>query len=740
LMKAGHCRALNVGDEVSLVSHTSFDPAFGSPPGFVVESLNTSMPPVAVTNTKYDPNYTCFHQGDKHVQRLISRASLLLRKCREVLKGKDAPFNHQKRRGDPLDISLKNPFIDSRKINSEKAAENFDKPVAYNICKNVSPECADENGQQKLSISNRDRFEIEERPSCSNVIRQNAFNCTKAQEEISAWNNVNKRLLKAVPCSVNEEQEERPDNLNIILSDEKRNIEHKFHPSHDEVGRLTVQETNARDIDELLKEIHTEFPEDKTNSGDGEIREEVDDLDWEEDELLKGFSINDPVPFSGKTFCLNHLEFMEPNSGKHPETISLCDLVSPMENLLGIFCTTLTSDILWFLSYCRVPSHLPVTIVCHSTKRCWSRCDDQRWSRPYANWPNLTVVYPPFPDTIAFAKVPRQGVGCHHSKMLLLYRKESIRIVITSANLGPRQWLHVTNAVWWQDFPRRSTQDFLSLFKSSSLLESKSTVGGDFAVHLAGFLATLISCVPTEAHWVEELTHYDFRKASAYLIPSVPGMHGCPRSHPQLPMKFQPVSPKSNCIAASAKYLGIVPTSVVGSSCHFHAAADSKGERLKALAILLRSSRVKMDGMMPVLLRTVNLSADPNAISVIVCDINGSSEDFFPKEEFSTTCGPRKVMGTSSVHLGFLPKDVAKWIAPLWDDGIFSFSAYICPHEALEIASGRSSNKVPLILYVYSGQNFARLSTMPMCSRHIVFTCNLLGSLQRPYGLWRLQE
>lgn len=103
------------------------------------------------------------------------------------------------------------------------------------------------------------------------------------------------------------------------------------------------------------------------------------------------------------------------------------------------------------------------------------------------------------------------------------------------------QWLHVTNTVWWQDFPFRNTKDFLSLFKSSSLSESKGIIDGDFVAHLAGFIATLISCVPSEAHWVDELTWYDFRKASAYLVASVPGIHGCPHPRSQLPLKFQPV-------------------------------------------------------------------------------------------------------------------------------------------------------------------------------------------------------
>ncbi|XP_057858542.2 uncharacterized protein LOC131067524 isoform X2 [Cryptomeria japonica] len=808
LMKAGHCRALCGGDEVSFVSHPSLHPTFGPSLGFVVEELAHSvMPALNSVNVSVQQRVNESHEIQEPSVISQSPKSEDLENT-GIQDSLDAGFVQkdvvgkydQGRIAFAHGMSEKNLFIDT-KVQSEKGAANVDKPVIDNICEKDSSECADSNGQQKLSMSNCEWFEIEEKRPCTNVTKKNAFSYIKVQEEFTAGNNLNRLSSEAALCPSNEEREKFHENVNIILTGEtclekqaslkERNIVQEFCPSND--GKMTDRETNVKEVDALLKEIHTEIHEEKTNSGDGKIREEVNDLDMEENGLSKGFSINDPV-LTGKSFCLNRLEFMEPNSWRHRGTISLCDLMVPVDSLQGIFCTTFSSDILWFLTYCRVPTHLPVTIVCHNTKRCWSRCDDQRWSKPYPDWPNLTVVYPLFPETIAFCKGPRQGVGCHHSKMFLLYRKESLRLVITSANLGPRQWLHVTNTVWWQDFPFRSTKNFLSLFKSSSFSESKGTVDGDFVAHLAGFIATLISCVPSEAHWVEELTQYDFRKASAYLVASVPGIHGCPHPCPQLPSKFQPgfcqsnkvlfryesfsvvalksrgwvlscrnvrrlgnssdchrfcdcnldpisFSPKSsNCTSTTTNCLGTVPTSVVGLSFHFRAAADPKGERLKALTTLLRSSRPNVDGMIPVLLRrTLNACTDANAISVIVCDINGSSEEFF-LEEFSTTHIPRRFLDSNSVNLGFLPKDVAKWIAPLWDAAIFNFAAYVCPHEALETASGRSNNKVNLILDVFMGQNFSQLSAMSICSKHSVFICNLLGSLQRPYGLWRLQE
>lgn len=87
------------------------------------------------------------------------------------------------------------------------------------------------------------------------------------------------------------------------------------------------------------------------------------------------------------------------------------------------------------------------------------------------------------------------------------------------------QWTGITNAVWWQDFPRRSAPDFSSLFTQISDVEVTQGVQSDFAAQLAGFMASLMIDAPSQAHWIVELTKYDFNKAMGYLIASVPGIH-----------------------------------------------------------------------------------------------------------------------------------------------------------------------------------------------------------------------
>ncbi|KAL0342218.1 UNVERIFIED_CONTAM: hypothetical protein Scaly_1884400 [Sesamum calycinum] len=142
----------------------------------------------------------------------------------------------------------------------------------------------------------------------------------------------------------------------------------------------------------------------------------------------------------GKKFYLNHLQFWGQEVEKTGDDVSLPELFHPIENLKQVFIATFTSDILWFLSYCNIPPNLPVTIACHSAERCWSLDPDKRTSVPFSDFPNLTLVYPPFPEVIAFNRDRKNlGIACHHPKLFVLQREDSLRVVITSANLVANQ-------------------------------------------------------------------------------------------------------------------------------------------------------------------------------------------------------------------------------------------------------------------------------------------------------------
>jgi len=83
----------------------------------------------------------------------------------------------------------------------------------------------------------------------------------------------------------------------------------------------------------------------------------------------------------------------------------------------------------------------------------------------------------------------------------------------------------VTNTIWWQDFPHAPSVDFASLFPKIGDVDIHQGSKCDFAATLAGFMASLVIDVPSQAHWITQLTKYDFGGATGHLVASVPGIH-----------------------------------------------------------------------------------------------------------------------------------------------------------------------------------------------------------------------
>lgn len=101
----------------------------------------------------------------------------------------------------------------------------------------------------------------------------------------------------------------------------------------------------------------------------------------------------------------------------------------------------------------------------------------------------------------------------------------------------------MTNTVWWQDFPRRSSPDFLSLFPHCWRgVSGENATTSDFASQLAGFVACLLVDVPSQADWISDLAQYNFGQASVYLVASVPGIYTPTLSFPLDPVHFLSVS------------------------------------------------------------------------------------------------------------------------------------------------------------------------------------------------------
>lgn len=424
-------------------------------------------------------------------------------------------------------------------------------------------------------------------------------------------------------------------------------------------------------------------------------------------------------PPPGRKFYLNKLQGVDNGTVKSENVVSLPEIFYPVKSLVRVFIATFTSNIPWFLSYCEIPPGLPVTIACHDREKCWSSNPGKRISIPYSDFPHLVVVHPPFPETIAFGQDSKKsGIACHHPKLFLLQREDSLRVVITSANLVERQWLNVTNTIWWQDFPCLAIPDYVALFSQSSYADNNLNRKSDFAAHLAGFIASLLADVPSQAYWILELAKYNFVGALAHLVASVPGIHSA-RSPYMFDSKYYMHGNQHGPIAG-AMCIGSVEASVVGLNYLFRSSADFNGKKLRKLAAFLGKCHENADGMTEVLLRREkNIPADANAVSILLPN----------PVELSGDC----------IQLGFLPRNCAKWVAALSDIGLFAFSAYVYPKEVLKAALEGSNNRVQLVLDVSQGPSFSEISEVKRVE-HVSAVCSLVASIQRCVGLWRLQE
>ena len=68
------------------------------------------------------------------------------------------------------------------------------------------------------------------------------------------------------------------------------------------------------------------------------------------------------------------------------------------------------------------------------------------------------------------------------------YADDKLRVVVSSANLSRCMWEHVTNTVWWQDFPRccgDATCKPTALWHDAPA--EKRSCSNDFAAHLAAY-------------------------------------------------------------------------------------------------------------------------------------------------------------------------------------------------------------------------------------------------------------
>ncbi|KAK1295482.1 hypothetical protein QJS10_CPA16g00745 [Acorus calamus] len=363
-----------------------------------------------------------------------------------------------------------------------------------------------------------------------------------------------------------------------MLLGECRNILNSEDPVSYILGR--VGSINANGVVVPEKKSKRSLIEQRNKEFSSEMRTIENNTDCD---LRSNEDVGVRLPSDGRTFFLNCLEYVNGESTNHHRVVSLPELFYPTEGLLRVFIATFTSDV---------------------------------------------SCYPQFPEEIAFGKTGKNR------------REGSIRVIVTSANLVSKQWNSVTNTVWWQDFPRRNAPDYSELFTHISDCDTIDGSKSDFAAQLAGFMATLIVDVPSQAHWIVELSKYDFQGASGYLVASVPGIHVQNSLYPLQAEHFLSATQIVGSQPDSVKFLGSVQASLVGLSYLFRSNADSNGAQLKTLARCLGKCQLNSYGMSEVILkRNTNIPADVNAVSVHVVDPDSVSRG--GSSSIGTSVGPQ---------------------------------------------------------------------------------------------------
>lgn len=176
--------------------------------------------------------------------------------------------------------------------------------------------------------------------------------------------------------------------------------------------------------------------------------------------------------------------------------------------------------------------------------------------------PNLDMINKIYSNvTSIMVKVPF-AYGCHHTKMMLLfYKDQSMRVVVSTANLYAPDWNNRTQGLWMSE--RLPATDAT---KAGIVLGSKfssSARGGESSTNFRSDLIDYLTNyeIPSLQPYIDRIKATDFRSVNVFLVTSVPGWHtgdayGLPRLGSLL---------RKYCAAVDSKYPIVMQSSSVGN-------------------------------------------------------------------------------------------------------------------------------------------------------------------------------
>lgn len=113
--------------------------------------------------------------------------------------------------------------------------------------------------------------------------------------------------------------------------------------------------------------------------------------------------------------------------------------------------------------------------------------------------------------------------GTHHTKMLVLFRRDdTAQVIIHTANMIAKDWTNMTNAAWISPLLPKLNADNIKEFSPEEMPRGS---GERFRFDLLNYLRSYDKMRPTCTSLVNNLKGYDFSSIRGSLVGSVPGVH-----------------------------------------------------------------------------------------------------------------------------------------------------------------------------------------------------------------------
>ena len=365
------------------------------------------------------------------------------------------------------------------------------------------------------------------------------------------------------------------------------------------------------------------------------------------------------------------------------------------ETVQGIILTTMGLNARWILRALgfKEGHYVPTIIAAHHPERCWSgKAADRRVDRPDAvpGFPGATLIFPPFADAPGKRSeyehrqhaTPRGLIGCVHSKIIVLFRGASVRVIVSTANHTRHQWVDTRNHLWTCDFPRTSSP------------HPHPLAGVDLGAELAAYLAAMLApCSPTaeDAQLLHRLALYDWRtppnREQVHLVTSRPGI---------FPIATPPVPPGAD---------GVFRSELAGGDDY-----RPSSQEVNRLVTAMRAD------------------CDADGMHALELDPRPSCTDGAHAVRVSL------VPGLGGRQVGWLPRRIAAWVAPLARGASgLSFGVRVVPEDLFSIRS-RVGMETLLLHVRVARADAGRQADLALPLVH------LLASLQRPLGLCRMRQ